>query len=356
MKAMVFHGPRDFRYGDYADPRLGSPKDLVIRVESCSICGTDLHMYHGRKLGPVDYSAFPMQFCVGHEGIGEVVEVGAEVTKHRVGDRVLLAGGVGCGRCAPCLRGAFHLCDSKKTMPYGFSPLLQGLQAEYAVVKQADLSALRIPDGVSDEQALLMTDALATAHVGVTRAGVRPGSTVAVIGLGPIGRLAVETAFALGAEQVVAIDPSAFRRERAAALGASIGVPDDAAEKVRALTKGAGVDCVIEAVGKEETVELAIRLARAGGGVSVLGILERGAKTTLMQAQLKSLMLYVGVAGVADSWPELVPLVTTGRIRAEGVFTHTFPLSAGADAFALFDERKDTVMKVRIDVRGERGA
>ena len=350
MKAMVFHGPRDFRYDDHAEPRLTGERDLIIRVQKCSICGSDLHMYNGKKLGPLDYSQVKMNFCVGHEAIGEVVETGRDVTKHRVGDRILMAGGVGCGRCAPCRRGAFSLCAAKTVMPYGFSPLLQGLQAEFALVKEADLSAIRIPDGVSDEQALLLTDSLATGFLGAEKACVRPGSSVAVIGQGPIGKTAMESAFALGAERVYVIEPSLFRREKAALLGAVPLTPDEAVDRILQDTGGLGVDCTIEAVGHEETVKQAIRITRAGGHLAILGIIERGVRTALMPAQLKSLTIFAGVAGVADSWPQLVPLIQQGKIRGAGMFTHRFPLSEGAKAFELFNAGQDTVMKVLIEV------
>lgn len=350
MKAMVFHGPRDFRYDDYPEPKLSGERDMIIRVEKCSICGSDLHMYNGKKLGPLDYSLVKMNFCVGHEAIGEVVEVGSAVKKHRVGDRVLLAGGVGCGKCKRCQRGEFSLCEAKTVLPYGFSPLLQGLQAEYALVKEADLSALRIPDGVSDEQALLLTDSLATGFLGAVKANVRPGASVAVIGQGPIGKTAMESAFALGAERVYVIEPSAFRRDKAAQLGAIPLTPDEAADRILQDTQGLGVDCVIEAVGKEASVRQAIRICAAGGNVAILGVLERGMQTSLMQAQLKSLTIFAGVAGVADSWPQLVPLVQAGKIKGDGMFTAEFPLSAGARAFELFNAGQDTVMKVLIKV------
>ena len=289
MKAIVFHGPRDVRYEDFPEPERKSDRDMLVRITKCSICGSDLHMYNGRKLGPVDYGTTTMRFCVGHEGIGEVVEVGKAVTKHRVGDRVLMAGGIGCGKCARCQRGAISLCESNAVVPYGFSPLLQGMQAELALVRQADLTALRIPDGVSDEQALLLTDSLATGYLGAEKACVRPGSSVAVIGQGPIGKTAMESAFALGAERVFAIDPSAFRREKAERCGAIGLAPEESTERILEATGGVGVDCVVEAVGKEETIQQAIRLARNGGNVSILGLVERGMKTSLAQAQLKSL-------------------------------------------------------------------
>ncbi len=356
MKAMVFHGAHDFRYGDFAEPTLTSERDMIIRVEKCSICGSDLHMYNGKKLGPLDYSLVKMQFCVGHEGIGEVVEVGAAVKKHKVGDRVLLAGGVGCGKCRRCLRGEFSLCEAKTVLPYGFSPMLQGLQAEYALVKEADLSALKIPDGVSDEQALLLTDSLATGFLGAVKANVQPGKSVAVIGQGPIGKTAMESAFALGAERVYAIDPSAFRRAKAAELSSTRGLcaiplaPEEAVDRILQDTNGLGVDCVIEAVGKEETVKQAIRIAAAGGNVAILGVVERGMQTSLMAAQLKSLTIFAGVAGVADSWPTLVPLVQAGKVKGEGMFSHEFALRDGAKAFELFNTGQDTVLKILIKV------
>lgn len=350
MKAMVFHGPRDLRYDDVPDPVLSGRRDMIVRVRKCSICGSDLHMYRGKKIGPVDYATTPMRFCVGHEAIGEVVEVGASVTRHRVGDRVLMAGGVGCGRCDRCARGAFSLCESGAVIPYGFSPLLQGLQAEFAVIRQADLSAMRIPEGVGDEQALLLTDALATGYLGAERAAVRPGSDVAVFGMGPIGRTAMESAFALGAARVFAVEPSAHRRASAEARGAIALAPEEAKDGILGATSGRGVDSVVEAVGKEETIRAALRIARRGGHVAILGLVEREMKTSLAEAQLKSLSVFAGVAGVADAWPALVPLVQSGKLRADGMFSHTFPLSMGADAFALFDGGQDTVSKVLLEV------
>jgi len=350
MKGIVFHGKHDFRYEDFADPALTADTDIIVRMRKCSICGSDLHMYNGKKMGPLDYSQVKLHFCVGHEGIGEVVEVGKAVTRHRVGDRVLMAGGVGCGRCPQCLRGAFQLCESKMVMPYGFSPMLNGMQAEYALVKQADLSALTIPEGVTDEQALLLTDSLATGFMGAEKACVRPGSVVAVIGMGPVGKMALESALALGAERVYAIEPSAFRREKAEASGAIALTPEAAADRIFSETRGLGVDATIEAVGKEASLKHAIQLTRAGGNLAVLGLIERGMQISLMQAQLKSLSIFAGVAGVADAWPVLVPLVQQGKIKGQNMFTHQFALQEASKAFELFNTGQDTVLKIMINV------
>lgn len=350
MKAVVFHGPHDFRYEDYPEPKLSSERDLIIRVCKCSICGSDLHMYNGKQLGPIDYSQVKIHFCVGHEAIGEVVEVGRAVTRHKPGDRILLAGGVGCGKCRQCQRGAFSLCEKKSVLPYGFSPMLEGLQAEYACVKQADLSALTIPEGVTDEQALLLTDSLATGFLGAVKAGIVPGSTVAVIGQGPIGKTAMESVFALGAEKVFVIEPSEFRRAIAAQHGAIPLTPEAAQSVILQETGGLGVDCTIEAVGREDSIKQAIRITRVGGQLAILGLITSDTRLALTQAQLKSLTIFAGVAGVADSWPQLVPLVQQGLIKGDGMFTHHFPLSQASDAFALFNTGQDTVMKIMIEV------
>ncbi len=350
MKAMVFHGAQDFRYEDFAEPKLNGTHDLIVRVQKCSICGSDLHMYNGKKMGPLDYSQVKMNFCVGHEAIGEVVEIGKNVSKHRVGDRILMAGGVGCGKCKQCIKGAFQLCEAKMVLPYGFSPMLQGFQAEYALVKQADISALRIPDGVTDEQALLLTDSLATGFLGAEKACIRPGNNVAVIGQGPIGKMAMESAFALGAERVYVIEPSSFRREKATEFGAIALTPEEAADRIFSETAGLGVDATIEAVGKESTIKQAIKITRAGGNLAILGLVERDMYISLMQAQLKSHTIFAGVAGVADAWAQLVPLVQQGKIKGQGMFTDQFSLRDGAKAFELFNTGQDTVMKILINV------
>ena len=356
MKALVFHGPRDIRYDSFPDPTLTSPHNLIIEVSHCSICGSDLHLYHGDRIGPFDYSAPQPKFCTGHETIGRVVEVGADTPSYRLGDRVLVAGGAGCGLCPACARGDIRRCSGQSPgVAYGISPILQGGQAQYLEVFAAETAAVPIPDYVSDEQAVLLTDAAATAHFGVCRAGMREGDTVCVIGQGPVGLMAAEIALALGAERVFTVDPVAARRAQSAAFGAESFAPDVARAAIKDATGGVGVDVVVEAVGLASTVDESIRLARVGGSVSILGIVQgstqsdAGGVPPLRRAQGKTVSIHAGIANVVDSWPELFTLFEAGKIRGADMFTHRFPLEHGADAYALFDSRADGVVKVMIE-------
>jgi alcohol dehydrogenase len=351
MKALVFNGPRQIRYESFDDPAINDERNLIIKVESCSICGSDLHMYHGDSLVHLDYSQSMPRFCTGHETIGEVVEVGRSVNNHRVGDRILVAGATGCGKCRSCLSGHINLCEHYRTggqaiTPYGISPLLNGGHADYLEVVNADIGAAAIPEGVTDEQALLLTDALVTGYYGVKMSGVQPGSTVVVIGQGPVGRMAAEAALAVGASTVYAVDPEPTRRNAATAFGAIPLSPEEALSRVFQDTNGLGADAVIEAVGVGATLSQAVELARVGGRLSILGILQADTAFPVQIAQAKSLQIHIGIAGVADSWSELIPLVQAGRIKGEGIFTHEFELAQGEEAFRLFDSRAEGVMKV----------
>jgi alcohol dehydrogenase len=349
MKALVFNGPKDLRYESFDDPKISQDRSLIIQVQKCSICGSDLHMYHGDRIGSHDYSKPMDHFCTGHETIGEVVEVGKAVTTHKVGDRILVAGGSGCGVCKHCLKGEINLCEgSSRGQPstaYGISPALNGGHAEYLEVPFADIGAAKIPDGVTDEQAILLTDALGTGYYGVKMANVKPGDSVAVIGQGPVGLMAAEAAMAVGAARVYGIDMQASRLKLTTKFGGTPLTPDQALERIMHDTNGIGVDAVIEAVGVGPTLKQAIRMVRWGGSMSILGILQKGTELPLRVMQGKCLRVHAGVAGIADLWEELIPLVQGGRIKGEGIFTHYFSLSEGAEAFRLFNEREDGVIK-----------
>jgi threonine dehydrogenase-like Zn-dependent dehydrogenase len=189
MKALRYYGARDIRHEAMDDPRPHSDRDAIVRMTGCSICGSDLHIWHGHGFSE------DIGFCVGHEAVGEVVEVGRGVSRLKVGDSVMVPAAVGCGACRSCLAGVVHTCENNASGCYGLSAALQGVQAEAFRVPAADVNAVKIPDGVSQDQALMMTDALATAWFGARQADIRPGSGVAVIGLGPIGLMAVDSAF-----------------------------------------------------------------------------------------------------------------------------------------------------------------
>lgn len=348
MKALVFNGPRDIRYETYADPELRSANSAILKVTSCSICGSDLHMYHGAHIGETDYGADTLKFCCGHEFIGEVIETGSEVHGFRVGDKVLAAGGTGCGTCPACLTGNPGRCPLATA--FGIGPGLQGGQAEYVNVPNAD-ATLFSREGLSDEQSLLLTDAMATAYFGLTRSEPRPGGSVAVIGLGPIGIIAVELAFLLGASQVFAVDPVASRRDMATRLGATALEPGrDLKARIADATSGAGVQSVFEASGARGAINAVLPLVAHRGTASFIGIPEPDDALPLPLIMFKNLTVRGGICDVTNMWPHLVPLVRSGRLKAEGLFSHEFTLDAGAEAYSLFDSREDGVIKLRIDV------
>lgn len=349
MKALVYNGPRDVRFETYKDPELASPNSAIVKVKSCSICGSDLHIYHGDQIGSNDYGEEVDKFCVGHEFIGEVVEAGPHARSLKVGDKVLAAGGTGCGKCDLCVSGKSSKC--RKSTAFGLSAELNGGQAEFINVPNADATLLPIPDGISDEHAILLTDAAATAYFGTTRADISPGSTVAVVGLGPIGLIGIELAFIMGASKVYAIDPVEERRARATALGATSFAPSkETLAQIKSETHGHGAHSVFEASGAKAAVKTAISLVRSNGTVSFIGLPQPDVSLPLMNLLYKNVTVRAGVAPVPMLWEPLIPLMQQGRLKTPDLFTHTFKLSEGAEAYKLFDGREDGVVKVMMTV------
>ncbi|MDP3907143.1 alcohol dehydrogenase family protein [Novosphingobium sp.] len=341
MKALRYYGARDIRHEAMDDPTPQSDRDAIVQVTACSICGSDLHIYHGHGFSE------DTGFCVGHEAVGEVVEVGRGVSRLKVGDKVMIPAAVGCGSCRSCLSGVVNLCEFGMGSCYGLSARLQGSQAEAVRVPAADINAVSVPDGVSMEQALMMTDALATAWFGARNADVRPGSSVAVIGLGPIGLMAVDSAFVMGAHVVYAIDPIPERRALAEAAGAIALHPDEALERIKQDTRGRKLDCVVEVVGSDATVDFALRLVRPRGTVSVIGVQQsRRFPFPLERAFAAGLTFRTGTCSVPEELPALFPLVQSGRLRPEKYISHRMPLSQGAEAYRLFEAREAGALKM----------
>ena len=341
MKALRYYGARDVRYEAMDDPTPQSERDAIIKVEACSICGSDLHIYHGHGFSE------DTGFCVGHEAVGEVVEVGRGVHRLKVGDKVMLPAAVGCGACRSCLSGNVANCEFNAGACYGLSARLQGSQAEAVRVPAADMNAVVVPEGVSMEQALMMTDALATAWFGARNADIVPGSSVAVIGLGPIGLMAVDSAFVMGAHVVYAIDPIAERRAMAEASGAIALHPDEALERIKQDTRGNKVDCVVEVVGSDATVDFALRLVKRRGTVSVIGVQQsRRFAFPLERAFAAGLTFRIGTCSVPEELPALFPLVQSGRLRPEKYVSHRMPLSEGVEAYRLFEAREAGALKM----------
>jgi len=224
---------------------------------------------------------------------------------------------------------------------------LQGSQAEAVRVPAADMNAVPVPEGVSMEQALMMTDALATAWFGARNADIKPGASVAVIGLGPIGLMAVDSAFVMGAHVVYAIDPIAERRAMAEASGAIALHPDEALERIKEDTHGVKADCVVEVVGSDATVDFALRLVRRRGTVSVIGVQQsKRFAFPLERAFGAGLTFRVGTCSVPEELPALFPLVQSGRLRPERYVSHRMALSEGAEAYRLFEAREAGALKM----------
>jgi len=341
MKALVYHGPKDIRYESHSDPKLVEVTDAIVKVGLCSICGSDLHIYHGQG-----FSA-DTGYCVGHEAVGEVVEVGRGVRRLRVGDSVMVSAAVGCGSCARCLAGQVELCQTGLMGCYGLSKNLEGCQAELLRVPMADFNAAPIPEGLTPTQGLMLTDNMATAWFGCRNARIQPGQRVAVVGLGPIGLMAVEASLVMGASAVYAVDLNPARRAIAQSLGA---IPLDSAEapaRVGEATHGQMADCAVEAVGADATIALAINLVGRAGHVSVVGVNQNMSFAFPMAlAFFKGLHFAIGVCGVPQYWPELVALIQQQRLHPERFVSHTLPLADGARAYDLFDRKAEGALKM----------
>ncbi|MDO8706612.1 MAG: alcohol dehydrogenase catalytic domain-containing protein [Sulfuricaulis sp.] len=347
MRALIYGGPGNIQCESVQDPILSDQDGAIVKTTLCSICGSDLHPYH-LDLGHSGY-------CIGHEAVGEVIEVGRNVKTFAVGDRVLVPASLGCGLCLPCRQGNVVLCQthgSHRVFGQGV-PGIGGCQAEAIAVPVADSNLYRLADGVSDEVGIMLTDNLATAWYGARRARVGPGDVVAVIGLGAVGLQCVASALAMGAARVLAIDLLADRRALAVKLGAeSIDAPDVAAAVLEA-TKGAGVDVVLDANGGPVTTALAIELVGRGGRVSVLGVSEKvSIAFPILTALRKNLEFHTGVCSVQAELPVLMREIESGRLNSRAlseIITHRMGLSEGSEAYAMFNARKDGMVKVVLD-------
>jgi 2-desacetyl-2-hydroxyethyl bacteriochlorophyllide A dehydrogenase len=341
MKALTYHAPKDIRFENVADAKISAPHAALVQVKACGICGSDLHIYQGHGFSE------DIGFCVGHEAVGEIVEVGARVETLKPGDQVMISAAVGCGRCQACRAGDCVRCEYNATGCYGLSHALEGCQAEAVMVPHADHNAALIPEGLTSDQALMLTDNLPTAYLGATNACIRPGSVVAVVGLGPIGLMAVEIAFALGASKVFATDLVAERRARAEALGATALTPGDEKKELKEFTKGRMADCVVEAVGADATLKLALDLAGRQATVSTIGVNQtKSFPFPMALAFNKGLTFRTSLCSVVKHWPELIALIRGGRLKPEQFISHRMSLSEGPLAYAMFNSRRDGALKM----------
>jgi 2-desacetyl-2-hydroxyethyl bacteriochlorophyllide A dehydrogenase len=336
MRAVTFQAPNEVRIEEKPDPEVAAADEALIRVEASGICGSDLHIYHGRV--PVEQG-----FTIGHEYVGTVLDAGADVDRVAVGDRVLGCFHTACATCAACLRGDYHRCEQQRTFGHG-SNLgdLQGAQAELLIVPRANLTLRRVPEGMSDEAALFAGDVMGTGYHAVAHAGMKAGDTVAVLGLGPVGLCAVQAALAGGAVKVFAIDSVAARLEMAASFGATpVHLTEEEPKKaVRAATGGRGVDVVVDAVGDPAPLAMAISLCRDAGTVSGIGAYSGKGEVPLGLAWIKGLQLRLGLANVIAHVDRVLALIEAGKLDPAPLVTHHMKLDDAAEAYEVYDNRE----------------
>ncbi|MGR6919068.1 zinc-dependent alcohol dehydrogenase [[Actinomadura] parvosata] len=385
MKAVVWAGRNRLEVQDVPDPRILNARDAIVRVTSTAICGSDLHLVDGYiptvKKGDV----------LGHEFMGEVVEVGPGVRDLRAGDRVVVPFPIACGACFACEDGLYSLCENsnpnaglaEKLMGhapagiFGYSHMLGGFpggQAEYVRVPFADVGPVKIDDDLTDEQVLFLSDIFPTGFMGAEMCDIKPGQTIAIWGAGPVGQLAAASAFLLGADRVIVIDRYPYRLERAQRTGAEILDYEevDVLDALRDMTGGRGPDACIDAVGMEahhptpamyaydrtkqaarmETerpyaLREAIMACRNGGVVSVIGVyggfVDKFPMGTVMN---RSLTIRTGQCHVQRYTEPLLERIRAGEIDPSFVISHRMPLSEAPHAFELFKHKQDECNKV----------
>jgi 2-desacetyl-2-hydroxyethyl bacteriochlorophyllide A dehydrogenase len=336
MRAVTLQAPGEVGIEEKPDPEIGAADEAVVRVEASGICGSDLHIFHGRV--PVEPG-----FTIGHEFVGTVLAAGDDVERVSVGDRVLGCFHTACATCAACVRSDYHRCERGRIFGHG-SRLgdLQGAQAEQLLVPRANLTLRKVPEGMSDEAALFAGDVMGTGYHAVAHAGMRAGDTVAVLGLGPVGLCAVQAALAGGAVQVFAIDSVEQRLEMARQFGAKpVHLTEEEPKRaVRAATEGRGVDVVVDAVGDPAPLAMAVSLARDAGTVSGIGAYAGIGEVPLGLAWLKGLTLRLGLANVIAHVDRVLALIDAGKLDPTPLVTHHMKLDEAAEAYAIYDRRE----------------
>jgi len=389
VKALTWHGRRDVRVDDVPDPTIEHPTDAIIRVTSSGLCGSDLHLYE--VLGPF----LSEGDVLGHEPMGIVEEVGAEVTGIAPGDRVVIPFNISCGHCFMCEHGLQSQCETTQVRDEGMGASLFGYtrlygqvpggQAEFLRVPQAQYGPIKVPDGPPDDRFLFLSDVLPTAWQAVKYADVPPGGTLAVIGLGPIGEMSCRIAQHLGTEHVIGLDLVPERLARSAGHGVQtidVSAVDDVPAAVRELTSGRGPDAVIDAVGLEahgapggklaqtlggllpdpvarkvmehagvdrlSALRLAVEIVRRGGTVSLSGVYGGTADPlNMLQMFDKQLTLRMGQANVRRWTDDILPLLVDGDpLGVDGFATHHVPLTDAPQAYETFQKKEDGAFKV----------
>jgi threonine dehydrogenase-like Zn-dependent dehydrogenase len=384
MKAASWHGRGNIVVDTVPDPQILNQRDAIVRITSTAICGSDLHLYNG-YVPTVEKGDI-----LGHEFMGEVMEVGREVHNLKVGDRVVVPFPIACGNCHACNKGEFSLCENSNPNAwmaekvlghapagiFGYSHMMGGFaggQAEYARVPFADVGPLKVPDSMTDEQALFLSDIFPTGYMGAEMCDIKPGDTIAVWGCGPVGQFAIRSAFMLGAERVIAIDNIPERIRMAKDGGAEVISFDEVPvlEALRELTGGTGPDGCIDAVGMEATghgpaylydrtmhamrmetdrpiaLREAILACRNGGTVSVIGVYAGFVDKFPMGAVMnRSLTIKAGQTHVHRYMRPLMERIQNGEIDPSFVVTHHMPLDQAPEGYKMFRDKEDECIKV----------
>ncbi|HQZ38319.1 MAG TPA: zinc-dependent alcohol dehydrogenase family protein [Vicinamibacterales bacterium] len=350
MKALVYHGPGKKAWEDVPDPELKDSTDAVVRVDTTTICGTDLHILKGHVPAVTDGRV------LGHEGVGTITEVGSAVKGLKAGDRVIISCITACGSCAYCHQQLpSHCLDPIGTSGIGWilGHLIDGTQAEFVRIPFADNSLHRLPDDVSDEAGIMLSDILPTGfEIGVRNGDVQPGDVVAVVGAGPVGLSVMMTAGLHGASRVIAIDLDDNRLAMAKRFGATDTVNSRAGDwrnTVVAMTDGGlGVDVAVEAVGIPETFDMCASLIRPGATVANVGVHGAAVELKLQDLWIKDVSITTGLVS-ATTTPMLLKLVRQGKLKPEAFVTHRFKLAQMMEAYDIFGRAAETkAMKLAI--------
>ncbi|MFW0792305.1 alcohol dehydrogenase catalytic domain-containing protein [Gordonia sp. CPCC 205515] len=340
MKALVYHGPGNKSWETVPDPTIQDPTDAIVKVETTTICGTDLHILKG------DVPAVTDGRILGHEGVGVVTEVGPECAKVKVGDRVIISCVTKCGTCEYCKAGMTSHCQTVGGIGWIFGHLIDGTQAEFVRVPFADNGLIPLPDGVSAEQGCMLSDILPTGfEIGVQYGAVKEGDEVAVVGVGPVGLAAVMTAAAAKASKVIAVDGNKFRLEQSRDFGATdtidVGAGGDVVEELKKLSRdGLGVDVAIEAVGLPGTFLTALGSVRPGGHVANVGVHGESVEFPIERDWINNLTITTGLVN-ATTAPELLEQASAGTIAPEKFVTHRFTFDQFDQAYETFGNAAD---------------
>ncbi len=339
MKALVYHGPEKISLDDVAIPQIIKPDDAIVRVTTSTICGTDIHIWHG-GMPEVESPRI-----IGHEFCGTIVEVGPAVRNVKVGDRCAVSCVTQCGECFYCQQGTYSHCD---TGSWIFGYMIDGCQAEYVRVPHANLGCHVIPEGLTDEDVLFVGDILSTGYMGAENAEIKPGETVLVSGCGPVGMCAMASARLWGPSQIIAVDIIQERLDLAIKNGyADIGINPlkcNLLEEVKKLTNGRGADRCIEAVGSTPTFKIALEAVRPGGNVSVIGVFEKSFELEMNRLWIKNIKISMGLVN-ANRIPFLIDLIKAGKLNMKPLITHRAPLNDILKGYDVFGGKKDNCVK-----------